>query len=263
MGLRIQFSANLHRTVPPHEEAIAISQLYDLTLIEAPDYSMGRFAREIGKNRETVERALQYAKLPPVVRQFVETRPGKHKKQASSKDDLQLPRLRYGIAVELYKIWELDQDERTIIRWVEKALLKRYSVPDFRAIVKDHLDYVNSGQISLFGENADEDRAEHERWRRRVVREDLINALWYYRQYFSTVALLFRTGQLGLEDSPFSDRSFLRLFQEVLSIMEEVGSHVLLLRKNVPRKKLQRVITTRKSAEALEQLLFPEEDTPS
>jgi hypothetical protein len=240
-ALFIQASENIHMRVPPHEEARFYSELFHLVKQVKPDYPLSQFARQVGRSPETVREAIRFCLLPKEIQDFVA------KGQIS-----------YGIACEIARLHtQLDMDERALRWWALRAITGNYKVPEFREMVSKFLQEHNSGQISLFGEA--EEKQLRRFYFRRVVERQFIMAIWNFIYYFTRVLFLFQTGKLGKKDSPFSEKSPLRIYRKLIEIAENLLPHFWDLLRKEEREKAQKIFQeTQRVISRLEEEL-PEE----
>lgn len=196
-ALFLQASENIHMRVPPHEEARFYYELFQLIRKAEPNYSVSRFARQVGRSPETLREAIKFCLLPVQIQEFVVKG--------------QIP---YGIACEIARLHaQTDMNDKALGWWVLRAITGNYKVPDFREMVTRYLVEHNSGQISLF---SPEQEKQLERFHfRRVVERQFIMAIWNFIYYFNRALILFSEGKLGKKDSPFSERSPVRIYPEI------------------------------------------------
>ena len=208
-ALFLQFSENIHRRVPPHEEARAYNQLFRLIKEVESGYPITKFARNVGRSPETIKNALRFCKLPSLIQEFVEK-----------------GLVPYGIAVEIARIQELGTSEDELRHWALKAATNNYKVPDFRELVTRYIRFKMLGQTTMLDLM---ERAQREEFNkpqfRKIVAVNMIKGVWFWIYYFRTVLKLLEEGLLGKADSPFSEGSPVRVFRRLVELLKEVLPH--------------------------------------
>ncbi|MBI2984018.1 MAG: hypothetical protein HYY50_00075 [Candidatus Kerfeldbacteria bacterium] len=208
-ALLLQLSENTHVRVPEHEEAYAYQQLIGLMREANPTFTVAAFARCVGRSADTIKRALQFCDLPAAIREAVEH-----------------GHIRYGIAIEVARLQRLGVPDEVLLWWCERAMVRRYKVPDFRGLVSKEIETRTSGQTDLLGiMTAEQERASRRLFIRQTVEREVITALWWQLRYLRSVLTLLRAGTLGHKDSPFSSRSPRRVLREILDQQELVLVH--------------------------------------
>lgn len=231
-ALFIQTSENIHMRVSPHEEARFYNQLFQLVREAEPTYPLSRFAREVGRSEEKIREAVKFCLLPPEIQVFVEKG--------------QLP---YGIACEIARLHNLGFNEKKLEWWVMRALTGNYKISEFRELVTNYLRTHNSSQTSLFEIFSQEQRKQLEAPHfRQVVERRIVMALWSWIYYFSRVNTLFLEGKIGKKDSPFSERSPLRIFRRLIEEEKRLLPH---LQTFLPGKEYEKSKGTLREAEKL------------
>ena len=61
---------------------------------------------------------------------------------------------------------------------------------------------------------------------KKVVEKEIVKAIWSWIYYFSKVNGLFEDGKLGLEDSPFSSGSPIKILRRLLGEIERLMPHL-------------------------------------
>lgn len=219
----IQASENIHMRVPAHEEAKFYDELFRVIRQADPKYPLARFARDVGRSPETVREAVKFCLLPEEVRIFVEKG--------------QIP---YGIACEIARIQiNTKATSKDLEWWALRAIAGNYRVPDFRQMVTNHLKEYSSGQISLFTPEEEKKLAKYHF--RRIVERQTLYAIWSFIHYLSKVLDLFQQGKLGKKDSPFSERSPVRVYRKLIGIEERLLPHFWMF---LPKKERERAEAT-------------------
>jgi hypothetical protein len=231
-ALFLQLSENTHMRVPPHEEAYAYAQLYKLLRQANADFTIARFAREVGRSPETIRNAIQFCELPLSVREPVEKG--------------QVP---YGIALEISRLHRNNVEESELKWWVTRAITEEATVPQFRESITKYLFNLTAGQTSLL-EIMNEIQIEESRRShiRQTVEVHSIRGIWAFIGYFEKVFALFEQGKLGQKDSPFSEGSPVRVFRKLTGHMRLLLPH---MKKFVPKRDYPRIERTVAKAEQL------------
>ena len=200
----IQLSENTQDSVPAHEEAEKHDEMFRFLRLQIPDYPLARYAKQVGRSEGKIRESLRFCMLPEQIKDYV-------------KDGL----ISYGIGVEIARLAQADADVNDMEFYAVKALTGRLRVDDFKDVIDS---YFNNRKGNMFEIFQDEQlgvskRAAH----RKVVKKELIMALWSWIHYFKHVKGLFESGQLGEEDSPFSDGSPRRLYTQAVSLFVDLA----------------------------------------
>lgn len=131
-AIEIQAQENTHRRVPPHEDAVALANIYALYKDIEPGLTYTGFGRCMGRSAEVISNALRYNALPEDIQLYVSKR-----------------QLNYGIALELPRLQQAGLGSEELNWWVMKALTSRIKTDDFRATVSEFLRNRQSGQSSF------------------------------------------------------------------------------------------------------------------
>ena len=218
-----QLSENTHKRVPPHEEANAYYQLFMAIREYTPNYSLARFASNVGRNPTVLRKALQFCELPFTIREPVEN-----------------GLVSYGIALQITRIHRSGEGEEQLKWWLLRAITENYKVYDFQKLITQHLHNKNSGQISLLDIMEEEQRLELEKPHfRSVVGKNIVRAIWSWIGYTNNVLHLFESGELGKEDSPFSEQSPLRVLVAFVEIHQRILPHLVDLMSKEDLEKAQ------------------------
>ncbi len=218
-ALYIQLSENTHKSVPPHEEARAYSQVFRMIRQVKPNFSIAAFARHVGRSPETIKRALRFCDLPEDIQQATEKR-----------------LIPYGIAVELSRLQEAGISTGEIRNWLLIAIATNRKVENFRQQVSKRLDSSKVEQGSFLGLlETDEHSQQVRRHIKQVVEGGLVRNVWMANSYMERLKRLYEDGALGLISSPFSERSPTKVFRALAARLEEVLPH---LKKNLTKREL-------------------------
>lgn len=205
-ALFLQLSENTHVPVPPHEEAAAYARLFGLIRKADETFPVARFAREVGRSPETIRKALRYHLLPDVAKEAVER-----------------GHVPYGTAVEIARLQEDGLTPDQLEFWIQRSIVGRRKVAEFRTLVDAHLAERRSGQRSLLdmfqSEQAALTRKAHIR---RTVEAKSVQALWAGIHYIGRVQQLIDGGMLGSPDATYSEDSPLRVYGTLVERMREL-----------------------------------------
>lgn len=231
-----QMAENTHHRVPPHEEAAAYARTFRLAKNLWEDMPLSLFAKVVGRGTDTIRNAIRFCELPEGIQTAVQKG--------------QIP---YGIAVEISRLHAAGVEEQELEWWLLRAVTTDYKVPDFRDVVTKYLSNQRSGQTSLLDIMDEEQRELLMRPHfRRVVQANTVQAMWAWIYYFGKVFQLFEEGLLGKEDSPFSERSPVRIFRKLLDRLEQVLLH---LEQFLPEKEYPKRVEMFKQAQRIAQAL--------
>lgn len=203
-ALYLQLSENTHMRVPPHEEARAYSRLFNLIREADPEMTVGRFARRVGRSSEAIKNALRFCSLPVSIQEVVEAK-----------------KVPYGVVVQIARLKEGGVSDDNLELWLNRAIASRYRVEAMTDLVNGYLVNLNSGQGLLEIMDATQELLYVRSLIRGTVEKSSIQALWATLHYFRRVLGLFEEGRLGLEDSPFSIESPLRVLYEVATLLQD------------------------------------------
>lgn len=205
----MQASENTYMSIPAHEEAVYYSEMFRVIRMADPEFPLAKFARRVGRSADKVRDALKFTMLPEEIQ-----------------DNVRNGELSYGVAVEIARLAEAQVGEDMEF-YTKRALTGKYQVKEFKKLIDDYFLKKNAGQQSLFevftGEQLDAARRNSIR---KVVQKEIIFGLWSFIYYFEHVIKLFENGQLGLEDSPFSTGSPVRLFNRLVQTQQRLLPHL-------------------------------------
>jgi|GEM_PF-4428710 len=183
----MQTSENQHESLLPHEDAIQIGYRFRAKLrFEDPRYPKARFAREMGKDPETVYDAIDYFTQPEKTFNFVA-----------------IGILPYSIGRLLGKFYArvggTPKGRDAYDSLLLNVLGASYKAQDFKKIVRERISFLVNptptlGKIFNLSANRDAEA----RYIRRVVGQNMIFALSHYERYFQKANMLFMDGALGI-----------------------------------------------------------------
>ncbi len=205
-ALFLQLSENTHVPVPAHEEAAAYARLFALIRKADETFPVARFAREVGRNPETIRKALRYHALPEIAKHAVES-----------------GHVAYGVAIEIARLQEDGLTSEQLEFWINRSVVERRKVEEFRKLVNAHLAERHSGQQSLLdlfqSEQARDAAKAHIR---RTIEAKSIQALWSSIHYLARVQQLFESDVLGGPNAIYSTESPLRVYATLVERMREL-----------------------------------------
>jgi ParB-like chromosome segregation protein Spo0J len=209
-AIGIQAAENIHTPVPPEQEAVFYDAYFRVRKMTDETYTVSRFARDVGRGEGKITSAIKFCRLPEEIQNYV-------------KDKV----ISYGHAIELQRAREtLGLDAAGLDFWTIKVIVNRLRVPELREIVSREIEAQQSNQtlLGLFTQAQEEDMRKS--YFKRTVAKESINKIWGFIDYFQTVLNLFENGKLGKKDSPFSERSPLRVFKALIKIEKRLISHL-------------------------------------
>lgn len=205
-ALFLQLSENTHVPVPSHEEAAAYARLFGLIRKADETFPIARFAREVGRSPDTIRKALRYHLLPDIAKEAVER-----------------GHVPYGTAIEIARLQEDGLTPEQLEFWIQRSIVERRRVNEFRTLVDAHLAERHSGQRSLLdmfqSEQAALTRKSHIR---RTVEAKSVQALWASIHYIARVQQLIDGGMLGVANATYSEDSPLRVYGTLVERMREL-----------------------------------------
>ncbi len=207
--LKRQFSENIHRPVPPAEEAEAYRNLFCFLKKRNKNYTITEFAHEMGRSSQSISQALAFCELPVLIQETAKKPP----------KDGGIP---YGIALQLTRLQKAGISEEDLIWWGTRAMVGGYKLKKMKQLVSTRIIEINSGQKSLFKiMGTEQEKVQKKALIKRTVEKEIIVEIWSYISYFRRVLGLFENGNLGLETSPFSETSPRRVYQELIKLMHD------------------------------------------
>ena len=218
----IQIAENGYVNLPPDEEAWSLYLNFSLLKATSPQMTAYEFAQRVNRGVYAVRRAIRYCEQVP---DFV---------QESVKEG----KLQYGHAIEIGRFIQATRKNGEFITedelraWVGTIENEQTSVPALRRQVSGLLVKRRS-QPSLgdmFGGSVLDHLIKPPKL---VAGRQMLPVLYERARYFRTIILeKLSKGEIGLEDSPFSIRSFLRLYRIHVDEVEKVNRHLRNLLKN-------------------------------
>ena len=215
----IQFSENCHRRVRPHEEAHAYGEYWALLSAQGQDPTLSGFAKRVGRSPGAVKAALRFVSLPAVIRNAVAGDWGAQIPHSAlfKKERLQLA---YGIAVELARLSEAGTPENELVDMMVRAVISRTKVEQFKEQVDHTLSNSSQGLLDILSASAE--AATRREFRRRTVDANISRVLCGWETWLARVLVLYKSGQLGLEDSPFASSSVRRRLHVIADLLGQV-----------------------------------------
>lgn len=219
----IQFAENNYTPLTETELARSYAQFFKMLRRIDPKYPMAKFARMVGRSVGMIRNAIRVYELPQNIIEAVEK---KH--------------IPYGIAIELAYLE--DHGVKDLDWWMVRAIVNRSKVKEFRSVVRHYIANRDQSMLDLFSEEAE--LARKKLFIRRTVGANIIDSLWLFNGYWTTVFALYNEGKLGKEDSPFSDISPLRLFRKQVEMMKgQILPHIQSLLPEKSQEEISNVLT--------------------
>jgi len=200
-AMEMQCKENVRGAVPAHEQADAYDRLFSLMLIDDPDLTLAKFARQVGHGPETVARARQFMRLPSIIREDVAER-----------------RMGYGVALELGRLHkELDLDEATLMAERATIIDRRLGLKVYKRHVDRLVQDQRSGVGSLFG--LGDETAGNASIRRQVFEQQTVRSLYEYARYLEMIRPLIESGEMA-PDGTWPDTSAVNVIERMLDAQE-------------------------------------------
>ena len=225
-ALDLQSAENIHKRVPPHEDARFLYEYYRFVKEDEPEYTLRGFARGVSRGEEQIRDAIRFCELPENVQ-----------------DSVKLGQISYGIAIQISRLHRHSNPNVAVSKeeldwWVIKAITGQYKVPDFKELITGYIKEREGGQKSMFEIMTESQRNEFEHAQRElVVEKGILRALHAQIAYLQRVQDLYKTGKLGEKDSPYSQgspgRLVLKLAEVMSQIIPDLKEHKALSRKNL------------------------------
>jgi len=212
-----QASENIHRRPPSWEEAKFYTSLFDILREENKKYSVSQFARDVGKDRETIKRAVQFCLLPKFIQNAVENK-----------------KLVYGVACELGKLIENGFKQKEVNYLGYKAMIKKWNVNSCKQEVKKVIEESNSKQATLeiFTEK-DMQKMENDSNKSSMAKE-ITKGIFNFAHYLEIFSYLDKKNKIPPSKSPFSDKSVAEYYLKLIEKQEKILPH---LRKLTSKEK--------------------------
>lgn len=203
----LQVSENIHKQVPPHEQALAYVSLLRTRREENPKYPLAQFARDVGRSESKIRTDLRFCELPSIIQDFIVN-----------------DQLAYGIGDQLARLQPYYEDEKLkeekLKSWAVLAMAGNYTVREFRKAVTNEIRQREFGQTMLGLFEEEQEKVALRLKKRWVVARNMVRGLAKFNVYFRNVNSLFEKGLLGEEESPFSEGSPVRIFLAAISAEE-------------------------------------------
>lgn len=238
-ALDIQFTENTHRRVPPHEEAHAYAQYWNLVESkEGKTPTLSSFSQRVGRSANTIKAALQFVSLPEIIRDAVA---GRWHHQISNARLFQSKKLRlpYGIAVGLAQRMGEGVGESVLIEQMVRAVVNGVKVEKFREETQHLIAQRNQNVLDLMSEVAEHETALLHR--RRTVEGSTTRLLAAQEVYLAKVLSLFKAGLLGKPDSPFAKGGVRNHLANIAELYEAIFPLLYIRPPLKARKRLEAV----------------------
>lgn len=213
-----QASENIHEAVPPYEEAHYYDHLLRAIRDSYPEYTLAQFARDVGRSPEKVDSALKYCIAPSDIQELVED-----------------GSLAYGMGVQLGRLNKENAPEEDVEFFSRAAKVGRYTLQQFEETISNYLRSRQEDQNTIFSSEINDNLRDGNVLR--IAERAYVPLAWGTISYYKHLAELFKRGQIGKEDSPFSSGSPLRLLKASISSQKDLLPH---LRSLVDEDELRR-----------------------
>lgn len=215
----IQFSENCHRRVQPHEEAHAYGEYWALLATQGRELTLSSFAKRVGRSPTAVKAALRFVLLPAVIRNAVAGEWGANIPHSRTFQKERL-RLAYGISVELARLSEAGTRESELVDLMVGAIISRTKVEQFKAHVDGMLSEQDQGLLDIM--TASVDAATRRESHRRTMDANVSRVLCGWEAWLARALILYKTGQIGRENSLFAQSSIRQRLRVIADLLEQV-----------------------------------------
>jgi len=215
-ALFFQFSENIHKPVPPAEEAEAYQRLFVLIKRMNAKFTMASFARSVGRSIATISNAVKFCALPDLI-------------QKAAKMPVKQGGIPYGVALQLSRLQKIGESEEGLLWWMTRTIIAGCNVKAMKKSVDFFIIDKTSGQQNFLSAimTEEQEKAERKSFIKGTVAKTTVREIWSYIAYFKRVLNLFENGQLGLENSAFSSKSPSKVYKELVDLMDQqLGEHM-------------------------------------
>lgn len=207
------FQQNAENTYTPpaeHEQAFAYQRLWTVIREADPTFPLAAFARHVKRSPDTIRRALQFCELPDRVQFAVKN-----------------GELIYGLAVQLTRLNGRVTTEE-LLNLMQVAIINRTQVVEFRAQISRRLMAITTEQGDLLADlmTTSQLQAAQRAARRRTVDKEYTQALSAALRYIQLISGLVQRGELGTNESPYSDRSVRKRMRDLVDAFEAELPHI-------------------------------------
>jgi hypothetical protein len=227
---------NTHKRVPIYEEAEEYYNFFRFLRMMDPKFPLATFARRVGRSEESVRNALRFCELPESIQNIVKKNNGKH----------------YSLAVETGRLFTSGINPGVAELWLFRAIVENKPLNVFKKNISEYLLEINSGQQSLFDIFSEEQEKEYLARRiKKVAAENLVIGTHNSIAYCKQILRLFETESLGLKDSPFSEKSPVKIFSKFVELLEEALPHFQRIRRKKFKEAEKPILKTIKILEKI------------
>ena len=235
-----QASENIHQRPPAHEEAEFYASLFHLIREEKEKYPPARFAKDVGKDPETIRKAIQFSLLPRFVQNAV------------IKGSLV-----YGVACELGKMIkdlnpEVDFKQEEINIMAFKAMVGRWTVDRCRKEVRKKIEETRGNQPS-FEIFTEKDRKKLEKlYLQSSTAKEIVKGSWDFISYLRKINFLIKEKRIKIKDSPFTEENVTKASLLLINEQEKLLPHL----KKIAEEEKERISKILKeSKETIEEII--------
>lgn len=215
-----QVEENCHEKPDSHEDAMSFRAGFELRKIRNSRLTVAAYARSVGRDAQTVRRALAYTELPSYIQEAVAE-----------------GNLAYSKALVLQRFHAERNDDGILEQWVTFAIERRsLSTNTLRRVLADDLADFKSGQMSFFGESDRQVMAKQAR--KRALDGQMRKDLTRITEFLIHVMRSRKRGDIGKDDSPFSSLAVARAVLEMWELLTMVTPELL---NDLPRRDQQRI----------------------
>jgi len=208
-ALKLQIVENTHQRVAPEEEALTLVRAYRLYEVKVRGTggkpTLADFSRQIGRNTETIRRALYYVSLPKEILNI-------------KIEGVEVP---YGVFVEVGRLFKAYQDEklkpdiRVLQDMIYYYFVRNMTVSDFRKFISERIEAIKNITHDLFS-GLDESAINH----RRVVASEATRGIYAFISYMSIVDGLHKAGVFSNANSEYSTSNIVDVLKRASEGME-------------------------------------------
>jgi len=224
-----QASENIHQRPPAHEEAEFYASLLHIIREEKENYPTTRFAKDVGKDPETIRKAVQFSLLP------------RFAQKAVIKNNLV-----YGVACELGKMLKdfnpkVNFKEEEINLMAVKAMVGHWTIKRCRQEVRKKIEEAKSdqGSFKIFTKK-DQEKLERLSLKNSATKE-IIKGSWDFIIYLRRINFLIKERKLSAKDSLFTEKHFTKAFLLLINEQEKLLPHLGKITEE-EKKRIKKVI---------------------
>lgn len=236
-----QASENIHQRPPAHEEAEFYASLFSLICEEKGKYYPTRFAKDVGKDPETIIKAIQFSLLPNFVKNAVINK-----------------YLSYGAACQLGRMVkdlnpEVNFKKEDINLMAIKAMGGQWKTDRCQKEVRKKIEESRGNQPS-FEIFTEKDRKKLEKLSlKSLVAKEIVEGSWDFISYLRKINFLIKENQLKTKGSPFTEENVTKSFSLLINEQEKLLPH---LKKITEEEKQRMEKILKESKKTIEEIII-------